>query len=190
MKHAVRAMIAIALGAGLAAAAQAQSTNTQTTTPSTSGNMQSAAPAPNLQDQHSPQTQAPQAGKQQVSWRHAASRGNPRVRRMQRQLRAAGLYWGPINGVMNRPTRMALARFHKRHGMLPVAALDRDMHRTHIAHAVAHKPRAQATGVGSSMPNTKPANAPQTTPAPSGAGGMNSTTPTTSTPPSGTPANQ
>ena len=180
MNHAVRAVIALALGAGLAAAAQAQVTNTQSTLPSPSSTMQSAAPVQDNKNMQSAQMQEPQAGKQQVSWRHVSSRGNPSVRRLQRQLRAAGLYGGPINGVMNRPTRIALTRFHKQNGMRPVAALNRGMHRTQIAHAVPQKPRAQATGVGSSMPDTKnTAGTTTTNPAPAAAGGTGSTAPST-----------
>jgi hypothetical protein len=61
------------------------------------------------------------------------------------------------------------------------------------AHMMRHPAKSQTTGVGSSMP-TKNANAPQTNPAPAGAGGTTSPTPSnapaTSTPPSGTPANK
>jgi hypothetical protein len=62
------------------------------------------------------------------------------------------------------------------------------------AHMMRHNAKSQTSGVGSSMPNTKNANAPQTNPAPAGAGGTTSPTPSnapaTSTPPSGTPANK
>jgi hypothetical protein len=57
------------------------------------------------------------------------------------------------------------------------------------AHVMRHPAKSQTTGVGSSMPNTKNANAPQTNPAPASAGGTTtpSTAPATSTPPSTSP---
>jgi hypothetical protein len=56
---------------------------------------------------------------------------------------------------------------------------------TRIAHA--RMPKSQTTGVGSSMPNKpNPANTPATNPAPAGAGGTTSTTPSNNAPaPSG-----
>jgi peptidoglycan hydrolase-like protein with peptidoglycan-binding domain len=46
------------------------------------------------------------------------------IERVQRQLKARGLYNGPINGQMDLQTRQAIARFQKRHGLLQSGTAD------------------------------------------------------------------
>ena len=200
MKHAVRAVIAVALGAGLAAAAQAQIASQQpSTAPATQ--MQSTAPSSTMQS--TPPASKMESTAPQKQQRHAKaqklSKGQKHIRQVQLRLKSEGLFRGKLTGKMDRQTRIALAR-EQDNGM---ARSGSSMQRTrtahlgkkqpiHTAHMTRHAPKSQTTGVGSSMPNTKNANAPQTNPAPSGAGGTitPSTAPSTSTLPSGTPANK
>lgn len=50
--------------------------------------------------------------------------GNEQVRQAQHQLQAAGLYNGPVDGMMDPDTRAALARFQQQHGLRRTQDLD------------------------------------------------------------------
>jgi putative peptidoglycan binding protein len=90
------------------------------------------------------------------------------VRTAQEQLQAAGLYAGPVDGLMDPDTRAAIARFQQqngmqRSGMLDQATLDRLMaNRTSGS-------GSGAPGASLAAPNANPG----TTTAPMGAGGAN-----------------
>ena len=122
MKHALSAAVALALGLGLAAAAEARGTYDR----------HSAIPGTDMQ-----------AGASGPS-RHAAAPRHQQPRKQvmqtQRMLQARGFYHGKIDGMMNRQTRMAMARFQHQKGP----------HRMVAAHK-AHRP-ATAVGVGTSRP--------------------------------------
>jgi hypothetical protein len=219
MKHAARAVIAIALGAGLAAAAQAQSTN-QPSNPTPGNQVQSTAPSnttPSSTAQSTATGKDMQSPAPQKKQRHAKakmhSKGQMNIRQAQLRLKSEGLLRGKLTGKMDRQTRVALAReqqnglarsgssmqrihtaqLGKQHRMIRTAHLGKKQQQIRTAHIMRHPAKSPTTGVGSSMP-TKNANAPQTNPAPAGAGGTTSPTPSnapaTSTPPSGTPANK
>ena len=139
MKHSATAALALALCAGLAGAAGAQSMATPGPTPNS---WQNALPGP------------------------APIIANESVREAQQQLQALGLYRGPIDGRMDRNTRMAIAAFQQRNGLPRTETLDR----TTLAWLV----NSTATGYGSSTPPA--ANAPLSSPgnpqATLGAGGI------------------
>ena len=106
--------LALALAAGLAGPALAQTTATpntgaQTMSPGTTARQ----PAPALQSD----SQAPAAGQ-------AMGTDENRVRQAQDQLQAAGLYNGPIDGIMGRDTRAALTRFQTQSGLQRTDTLD------------------------------------------------------------------
>jgi peptidoglycan hydrolase-like protein with peptidoglycan-binding domain len=88
------------------------------------------------------------------------------VRTAQEQLQAAGLYAGPVDGLIDPDTRAAIARFQQqngmqRSGMLDQATLDRLMAN-----------RTSGSGSGAPGASLAPPNAaPGTTAAPLGAGG-------------------
>ena len=93
------------------------------------------------------------------------------IRTAQQQLRSDSLYKGPINGVMNHQTRVAIANFQKQNGLPRTARLDRN--------TLDRLTGDQGVGVGSSMPNNPKANmapAPVTPSTTTGAGGTNPTT--------------
>jgi peptidoglycan hydrolase-like protein with peptidoglycan-binding domain len=80
-------------------------------------------------------------------------------------LRAAGLYKGPVDGLMDPDTRMAIGRFQEQHGLRRTENLDQP--------TLAQMINSQATGYGSSAPAasaTVPAATPGSVPAPTEAG--------------------
>ena len=190
---------------------QVQSTAPSNTTPSSAA--QSTATGKDMQ------STAPQK-KQRHAKAKMHSKGKMNIRQAQLRLKSEGLLRGKLTGKMDRQTRVALAR-EQQNGLarsgssmqrIRTAQLGKQQHMTRTAHLgkkqqqirtahlgkqqqlrMAHMkraPKAETTGVGSSMP-TKNANAPQTNPAPAGAGGTTpSNAPATSTPPSGTPSNK
>jgi peptidoglycan hydrolase-like protein with peptidoglycan-binding domain len=129
MNHAVRAVIALALGLGVAAAAQAQGTN-----------LQGAAPTPQKQTAMPRHIQPVAATTGKLS--------RQQIREAQQQLKSQGLLKGRINGVMDRRTHLALARFQHQNGLPRTATLDRK--------TFDRLTGSQAVGVGSSMPAAKP----------------------------------
>jgi hypothetical protein len=90
--------------------------------------------------------------------------GNDRVRQAQAQLQAAGLYKGPVDGMMDPDTRAALGRFQEQNGLRRTDGLDQQ---------TASRLSSQATGYGSSTGAMPRPNADMSSPstAPIGAGG-------------------
>jgi peptidoglycan hydrolase-like protein with peptidoglycan-binding domain len=89
------------------------------------------------------------------------------VRTVQQQLKSDGLYKGPIDGVMNHQTRVAIANFQKQNGLARTARLDRN--------TLDRLTGEQGVGVGSSMPSNPKANMAPAAVTPStttGAGGI------------------
>jgi hypothetical protein len=93
-----------------------------------------------------------------------AQNNSEQVRSAQQQLRAAGLYHGPIDGQMDPDTRAAIANFQQQNGLQRSATLDEQ--------TLNRMTTGRNTGSGSSAPGT-PAMAPvgnqEETPAPTGA---------------------
>jgi len=156
MKQSLSAVVALALGVALAATAQAHGT-------SRSG----AAFNSPMRPHH-------------VQTGHRMP-GQATVRQAQQQLKAQGLYRGPIDGMMGRQTTMALAKFQRGHGLRQTARLDRQTRGRLIG-------TAGTTGFGSSGPGHP--RIPATNPPPTGAGGngMTGQTPTGETPTGPTPS--
>ena len=152
MKHPISAAVALGLALGLAAAAQAHGLNRQS----------AAEPA---------QFQSAPAMNQQMS--------RNQIIQLQRQLKAEGLYRGKANGVMNKATRLAMARSGQRLGSRQTALAQSHqragLRQTAMLKSRHHQPQRQTTMTGSSSPtvlkgeqnnlNTNPA-APPAPPAP------------------------
>jgi peptidoglycan hydrolase-like protein with peptidoglycan-binding domain len=154
MNYPMRAAIVV-LGVGLAATAQANSMVRH-----------SAAPAVKI---HHAAT-----GHLQRAAAHTQTLTRQQVRTAQQQLKSDGLYKGPIDGMMNHQTRVAIANFQKQNGLARTARLDRN--------TLGRLTGDQGVGVGSSMPNNPKAPAPVIPSATTtGAGGTTApSTPTTS----------
>jgi peptidoglycan hydrolase-like protein with peptidoglycan-binding domain len=186
MKHTVTAALALAAVAGLAGAATAQtmapqgtmqSTQTQpnmsapvtpaervqgtTTAPSYSYQPQTTAPAP----QASAQTTEPQQAGGDFWSRNISQQ---EVQQAQEQLKAAGLYNGPADGIMGTRTKRAIARFQRQNGMRVNGTLDEST-LARLANTT--------SGVGASSPTN-----PEATTAPPSAGASSYGTPTTNAP--------
>ncbi len=84
-----------------------------------------------------------------------AQRYTDQVKQAQERLRAAGLYNGPADGIMEPDTRAALARFQEQNGLQRTETIDRPT----MARLMGGPP----TNTGSSQPSSEPA--------PAGAGG-------------------
>ena len=127
MKFSPTVTLALALATGLAGAAVAQNSATSGTT---STSPQTIAPMSGQPSYAQPQqnaTQAPpSAGQMQPSFgqAQAPNNANEQVRMAQQQLRAGGLYNGPVDGVMDPDTRAALARFQQQNGLQQTQSLD------------------------------------------------------------------
>lgn len=140
MKFSPTVTLAAVLAAGIAGAAMAQTTATPGTAPATP---QTAAPGAQPQANAGPaqprstqQRQMPQGQMQQGQMQQGqmqqgmaapgqtGATANPEVRQAQQQLRAAGLYNGPADGVMDPDTRAALARFQQQNGLQRTEDLD------------------------------------------------------------------
>ncbi len=149
--------LALALAAGLAGPALAQTTTTPNTGAQTMGpGTIDRQPAPALQSD----SQAPAAGQ-------AMGTDENRVRQAQDQLHAAGLYNGPIDGIMGRDTRAALTRFQTQSGLQRTDTLDAQT----FARLMSAKNGAPATmGSGSSTPGAMSGAAPGNTTTTPGAG--------------------
>lgn len=70
------------------------------------------------------------------------------LREAQQQLAAAGLYHGPIDGVMDPDTRAAIANFQQQRGLPRTEQLDQQ--------TMAQLRSAQTAGSGSSTPGASP----------------------------------
>ncbi len=185
MKFSSTIPLALTLAAGMAAAAAAQTAATPGAgTPTTS--LATAPTTPtgsNLGQQGYSMNQAEPTegmkGKQTRSrpvaqmLRPSAQAENftpDQVKAAQEQLRAAGLYNGPADGMMDPDTRAGLARFQDQNGLRRTETLDQE--------TLARLNSSQTTGSGSSMPAKSPATSPAApnpnsgaTAAPLGAGG-------------------
>lgn len=86
-----------------------------------------------------------------MSQRHAQMGvSRQQVKTAQQQLKADGLYKGRVDGIMNRRTRMAVARFQQRNGLQRTATLNRK--------TFDRLTGKQAVGVGSSRPKSSTMN--------------------------------
>ena len=143
MKRTLTAVIALAAAAGFAGMAQAQSTTANTTASPAAQAPASApatAPAPQAQANPAgtpgaapanpamaPQGAAPQANAQQPAgsnnfWSRNITQDE--VRQAQQQLKAQGLYNGPIDGMSGTEMQKALARYQQQNGLRQTATLD------------------------------------------------------------------
>lgn len=133
MKRSLTAVIALATAAGFTGMAYAQSETANTTAPpaaSAPANVQATAPA--AQAQANPAmapraTPAPQASTQLPAgtsdfWSRNISQDE--VRQAQQQLKAQGLYNGPIDGMAGPEMQRALARYQQQNGLRRTATLD------------------------------------------------------------------
>ncbi len=59
-----------------------------------------------------------------VSDQHTTSMNRDQIRTMQTKLKAAGLYAGPVDGIMGPQTRTALATYQQREGLPQTADAD------------------------------------------------------------------
>lgn len=138
--------LAVALSVGVAGAVMAQTANTQqpTTSPSmgysqpaaNSGQPQASSGQTQTGSDQTPsatgQTPSTTAQTQQTRPATAAPsmasgtavNGNEQVRMAQQRLRAAGLYNGPEDGIMDPDTRAAIARYQQQNGLRPSESLD------------------------------------------------------------------
>jgi peptidoglycan hydrolase-like protein with peptidoglycan-binding domain len=154
MKYAVSAVVALALGLGLAAGAQAHGTKymRQSTIQGTDMHAGTSGPV-----RHASKTNRHKMSHQQVI-------------KMQRKLKAAGLYNGRIDGFMGPRTQTALNRFQQQHRVVA----KKGMTKQHFAHKTR---QPAAVGVGSSMPNRNKQNQNMNS------GSSSNVTPAPSTPP-------
>jgi peptidoglycan hydrolase-like protein with peptidoglycan-binding domain len=149
----------MALAVGVAGAAIAQ---TATNTGTSPGTPQPAATAPT----GSPANQAQPGAAQPQAAAQSRIAPNEQVRQAQQGLQAAGLYKGPVDGVMDPDTRAALAKFQQQNGLPRTEGLDQQ--------TMARLMSTQSTGSGSSAPTSGPTPAPSSGQAgnpPSAAGG-------------------
>jgi peptidoglycan hydrolase-like protein with peptidoglycan-binding domain len=150
MKFSPTLTLAFVLATGMAGAAMAQSTATPATVPNNPqpaaqnvqagwqpgqahpsvtqpqadiGQTQPGSPG-QAQAGAPPQPSAAQAQPNQMHQGQAASSANDQVRQAQQQLQYAGLYNGPVDGVMDPDTRAALARFQQQNGLRRTQDLD------------------------------------------------------------------
>jgi len=145
MKYSLTAVIAIATAAGFAGLVQAQTTTTTTPAPAgtTPPSAQATAPAPQVQANTaapSPSaapgnpkmapgaaTPASQASMQGSAGTHnfwSRNISQDEVRQAQQQLKAQGLYNGPIDGMAGPEMQRALARYQQQNGLRQTATLD------------------------------------------------------------------
>ena len=166
MKLTPTLMLAMTVAAGIAGAAAAQTATTGTPSPYTSPAI-SAAP---MQPGSSPMAPSASQTQQQPAQPMAAaspssaaapmtSGGDQQVRDAQQRLQAAGLYNGPVDGLMDPDTRAALARYQQQHGLRRPETLDQ---------ATLADLMNQPVGSGSTTPATTTPG-----PAPSAATGSN-----------------
>ena len=160
MKLSPTVPLALALAAGLAGAAVAQTP--QTTAPM-SGQPSYAQPQQNA-------TQAPPGASQtQPTFGQAQmpNNANEQVRTAQQQLRAAGLYNGPVDGVMDPDTRAAIARFQQQNGLQATQSLDQQT----LARLSSPPAGAESSAPAAAPPPAGPAGSSGSPPAPTSAGG-------------------
>jgi peptidoglycan hydrolase-like protein with peptidoglycan-binding domain len=132
MKFSPTLTLALALAAGMAGAAVAQNSATST--------------SPQTQPQQNATQMQPQPSSGQAQMPNNA---NEQVRTAQQQLRTAGLYNGPVDGVMDPDTRAALARFQQQNGLQQTQSLDQQ--------TLARLMSSQPGGAESSAPAAAPA---------------------------------
>jgi len=184
MKLSPTVTLALAIAAGMAGAAVAQnsatpgtaSTSPQTTPPTQATALMSAGsttsqgqpsytqPQENATQTQPSQTQ-PSYGQAQIP-NNAPNNANEQVRTAQQQLRAAGFYNGPVDGVMDPDTRAAIARFQQQNGLQQTQSLDQQtLARLMTSQPAGSEPRAPA--VAGAAPSGSSGSAPP----PAGAGG-------------------
>jgi len=132
MKLSPTLTLSLALAAGIAGAALAQTSptqgtpsyqqNTQTQTAPTGttypqGAVGQATPNSGTAAQTNPNPAQPSAGQ-------AQNNANEQVRAAQQQLRAAGLYNGQVDGLMDPDTMAAVKRFQQQRGLPQTSMLD------------------------------------------------------------------
>lgn len=72
----------------------------------------------------SAETAAPPVSGSSQATRYASKLSKKDIQQAQWQLRAAGLYDGPINGNLDAKTRLAIAKYQKQNGLSKTATLD------------------------------------------------------------------
>lgn len=139
MKFSRTATLALALAAGVAGTALAQTAATPKPTGNPAGTPFTPDRSPAQQAQLNNKLMTPGAAQPGTAPATAAANpnatmppaasqsvagANPEVRSAQQDLRAAGLYNGQADGVMDPDTRAALANFQDRHGLRRTESLD------------------------------------------------------------------
>jgi peptidoglycan hydrolase-like protein with peptidoglycan-binding domain len=127
MKFSPTATLAFALATGIAGAALAQNTaptNPQPAAQNVQANWQPGQTNPNFTQPQAGATQMQPARNQtqpgaqpQPAAGQAQATGSEQVKQAQQQLQLAGLYNGPVDGIMDPDTRAALARFQQQNGL-------------------------------------------------------------------------
>ncbi|HKS88654.1 MAG TPA: peptidoglycan-binding domain-containing protein [Stellaceae bacterium] len=165
MKFSPSVTLALILSAGMAGTALAQTSATQGAAgaqPQWNARHPSSSYA-----QTSPQGSAAAtnpaatnpAGQMQPTTQSEAG-ATPQVREAQQQLKAAGLYNGPVDGVMDPDTRMAIARFQDQHGLRRSETLDPQTQAALTSAGTAgygaSTPGATGSGMGAARSTTSP----------------------------------
>ena len=174
MKFSPTVTLAVALAAGLSGTAMAQGTTAPGAAPSspqsslTQPAQPQAQPTPMQPGQMQQGLNAPPANANpgmQAAPAQGRAAGNDQVRQAQQQLQAAGLYNGPVDGIMDPDTRAALARFQQQNGLRRSEDLDQP--------TLARLMSQQTTGSGSTAAAGQPVpnGGPRTAAPPTGAGG-------------------
>jgi peptidoglycan hydrolase-like protein with peptidoglycan-binding domain len=167
------------------APAGAASQSVQTTAPATQVPANAAATYPGAAPAN-PSIASPQASMQQPAsadnfWSRRISQDD--VRQTQQQLKAAGLYNGPVDGLVGPEMQRALARYQQQNGLRQTGTLDEQtvgrLSTNTGPVAGANTPPAGTTPPAAMTPATAPnagaSTAPAGTTAPIGAGGTTST---------------
>ncbi|HEV8678026.1 MAG TPA: peptidoglycan-binding domain-containing protein [Stellaceae bacterium] len=167
MKLPSTAAVALLLAAGAAGGALAQGTTTSPAAPAPAATNAASAGASETQPagQEQPSSAAGAAAGQtapapmrqgsnaqppsNAPTTQPAAAVDPQVQQVQQQLRAAGLYNGPEDGLIDPDTRMGIARFQQQHGLKRTGTLDQAT----LARLLSN----QTSGFGSSEPAASPA---------------------------------
>jgi peptidoglycan hydrolase-like protein with peptidoglycan-binding domain len=184
MKLSATVPIALVLAAGVAGVAVAQTATSTNPQPGWNSGQPSQSnytqPQANTGMQQSGQTQQntgqwqPNSSQMQSNagqWQPNGGGYND-VLQAQEQLKAAGLYNGPTDGLMDPDTRAAVANFQEQHGLRRTERLDPQT----MAALMSNQTQGYGSSAPSSMSTSPNGNQGQTGAAPMGAGGSSSPT--------------
>lgn len=172
MNRTLTAAVALAAGLGMAGLAQAQgSSSSAYPSSSTNPGAQTTPAAPSMTSPSSTQAtqpgspgQMPQANAAQPSGAPVAM-GRQTIQQAQQELRAQGLYNGPIDGIEGPEMKTAVSQFQRQHGLPASAMLDQQT----MSQLMSASGAAASPSTGMTTPST-------------GAAAPRPTSPTTTTP--------